>query len=388
MNRAPFARLRFFLASVLLALGIVWSAPAVAQPQAQAAGEPVTMPPRDAIVLQGSQGSTLKLPPVPATYQQKDMGWLHVSYVASAHERVAPLLRDAEENKAKLTDELAQPVLAHVELRIARTPEEMATLAPAEAPPPEYASGVAYPSLHLVLLTLSAPGSNEGVNLDEVFRHELSHIALEDAVLGQHVPRWFNEGLAVYQSGEDSMVRSRTLWDATLSKTVLPLADLDRGFPNDHYEVSIAYAESADFVRFLLRTSDQERFAALIERTKGGQPFDRALGDAYGSDLKKLEFQWREQLSKRYTLIPVLAGGSLVWVFVIGALVYGFVKKRRRAKTILERWGKEEAAIDAAIGAASRAEARARDDGTDHVSIPRIQALPKIEHDGSWHTVH
>ncbi len=375
------ARLVRFMLGVVFAVGLSW--PTLSRADVT---DPIAMPPRDVPLV--IQPAGLKIPPVPATYQQKDLGWLHVSYVASAHERVAPLLRDAEEIKAKLTDELGQPVLAHVELRIARTPEEMATLAPSEAPPPQYASGVAYPGLHLMLLTLSAPESNEGVNLDEVFRHELAHIALEDAVLGHHVPRWFNEGLAVHESGEGSLVRTRTLWDATLAKTVLPLADLDRGFPNDHYEVSIAYAESADFVRFLMRSSDHERFAALIERTKGGQPFDRALADAYGTDLNKLEFQWREQLSKRFTIIPVLTGGSLVWIFVIGALVYGFVKKRRRAKAILERWGREEAELDAAIGAASRAEARLAEDGSDHVSVPRVPALPKIEHDGSWHTIH
>lgn len=381
MKSPALARFFRFVLGAVLALLMLAPRAALAE-----GGDAVAMPPGDVPVV--LQPSTVKLPPVPATYQQKDLGWLHVAYVASAHERVAPLLRDAEEFKAKLTDELGQPVLAHVELRIARTPEEMASLAPAEAPPPLYASGVAYPGLHLVLLTLTAPVSNEGVNLDEVFRHELAHIALEDAVIGQHVPRWFNEGLAVYQSGEGSLMRARTLWDATLSKTILPLSDLDRGFPNDHAEVSIAYAESADFVRFLMRRSDQERFSALIERTKNGQTFDRALADAYGTDLNKLEFQWREELTKRYTLIPVLTGGSLVWIFVIGALVYGFVKKRRRAKVILERWGKEEAAIDAAIGAASRAEARMADDMEGHVSIPRVQALPKIEHDGSWHTLH
>ena len=381
MNLFAATRLWRFLLGAFFALWMIVPRPAFAESTA-----PVAMPPRDVpIVL---QPAGVKLPPVPATYQQQDVGFMHIAYVASAHERVAPLLRDAEEFKAKLTDELGQPVLQRVEVRIARTPEEMASLAPAEVPPPDYASGVAYPSLHLVLLTLSAPRTNEAVDLEEVFRHELAHVALEDAVLGRHVPRWFNEGLAVYQSGEGSMVRTRTLWDATLSDNVLPLADLDRGFPEDHYEVSIAYAESADFVRFLMREPDRARFTALIERTKNGQDFDRALGDAYGSDLKKLEFQWREQLSKRFTYLPVLTGGSLVWVLVICALGVGWYKRRRRARETLERWGREEAELDAAIGVASRAEAAAADDGPEHISVPRLKGLPKVEHDGFWHTLH
>jgi hypothetical protein len=317
----------------------------------------------------------------------KDLGWIRFSYVPGegAYERVAPLIRDAEEIKAKLADDFGQPVLTKVDVRIARTPEEMATLAPREYPPPSYASGVAYKELDLVLLTLTAPRTNEGVDLDEVFRHELVHVALEDAVAHRHVPTWFNEGLAIRESGENPYARTKSLMDATLSGTILPLADIDRSFPADNYEVSIAYAESADFVSFLMRKADRARFQALIERVHDGEAFDRAISDAYGSDLKKLEFQWKEELNKRFTYIPVLTGGSLVWVLVIAALVVGYVKRRRRAKATLARWEKEEAAADAAMRAAKEIEDRP---SFEHMALQAKVELPKVEHDGRWHTLH
>ncbi len=354
---------------------------AIALPGLARADEPVLAPPRDVpLVL---RAESLKVPPVPATYQQKDLGWIKFSYVPSAHERVAPLIRDAEEIKARLTDELGQPVLTHVEVRIARTPEEMATLAPLEAPPPPYGSGVAYLQLHLVLLTLQAPQSNEGVDLDEVFRHELAHVALEDAVAGRHVPRWFNEGLAIYESQENPWLRMKSLGDAALSGTLLPLADIDKSFPDGGYEVSVAYAESADFVRFMMRKADHERFVRMIDRVRAGQSFDRAVADAYSSDLKKMEFQWHEELNRRFTYIPALTGGSLIWVFVIGALVYGYVKKRRRAKATLARWEKEEAAALDAIQAAKEVDAR-----PTFEQIVAKADLPRVEHEGGWHTLH
>jgi Peptidase MA superfamily len=362
-------------------LALLLAIVALATPGLARADEPVLAPPRDVpLVL---RAEALKVPPVPATYQQKDLGWIKFAYVPSAHERVAPLIRDAEEIKARLTDELGQPVLTNVEVRIARTPEEMATLAPLEAPPPPYGSGVAYLQLHLVLLSLQAPQSNEGVDLDEVFRHELAHVALEDAVAGHHVPRWFNEGLAIYESQENPWLRMKTLGDAALSGTVMPLADIDKSFPDGGYEVSIAYAESADFVRFMMRKADHDRFARMIERVRGGQVFDRAVADAYSSDLKKMEFQWKEELSKRFTYLPALTGGSLLWVLVIGALVYGYVKKRRRAKATLARWEKEEAAALDAIQAAKEQDARP--------SFEQMVAkadLPRVEHEGGWHTLH
>ncbi|MDB4995015.1 MAG: hypothetical protein JWM74_2447 [Myxococcaceae bacterium] len=375
--------LRAWLVGVLLVLTVTLGGPR------RAFAADVESAPQDApLVL---HPTSIKIPDVPTDYAEKDLGWLHVRYVRAAEERMAPVFRDADAMKEKIANDLGQPVLDHVELRVARTASEMATLAPEDLPPPAYASGVAYPPLHLMLLTLESPDAGQDApDIEEVFRHELVHVALEDAVLGQHVPRWFNEGLAVHESGESRFARTKTLWDATLAKTILPLSDLDQGFPRDRYEVNIAYAESADFVRFLLRDADRARFTSLIERVRQGTSFDRALTDAYGTDVRKLEYQWREELGKRYTMLPIITGGSLIWVFLFFAMIYGYIKRRRRAKATLDRWEIEEAAVDAAIAEAEERERVLLASNTAHAAAaggPRA-ALPVVEHDGTWHTLH
>ncbi len=294
------------------------------------------------------------VPRVPSTYITRDLGWLTLSFPSAAAERVDSLLHDAEAVKAQLVEVLGQPVLGHVEVRVTPTFEDMRMLAPASAAPPSYASGVAYPKLHLVLISMLAPRGADATNLDEVFRHELAHIALEDAVLGQHVPAWFNEGLAVGFAGENGADRQKVLFTATINGTLLPLGDLDRGFPADHNDVNIAYAESVSFLAFLQSRSDHLRFASTVSRVRGGQPFDRALADAYGSDLRKLEFQWRSEVERRYSVIPLLAGGGILWVGVIGALGWGYAKKRRRARAILAKWAEEEAIEDALLAQRAR----------------------------------
>lgn len=377
---------------------LAFAALVVAAPPAWAEGESkgaAAIAPRDAPAV--ADVASVKLPPVPSTYVAKDVGgWLHLRYVPNAEPRVEPVVRDAAAIKSQLEDMLGEPVLGDVEVRIARDFDEMTTLAPVGLPPPSYASGVAYAPLRLVLLTLSAPdAAADAPDIEEVFRHEMVHVALEEAVAGHHVPRWFNEGVAIYASGENRLQRTKTLWDATLSRTLLPLSDLDQGFPADRFEVNIAYAESADFVRFLLRDGDEARFRSLVERTRKGTSFERALADAYGSDVRKLEYQWREELAKRYSFYPVLTGGSLLWVLTFVALVFGYVKRRRRTKATLARWAAEEAALEAAMAAAARAElaqVAAAEDSSAHVGAgpppPRTSEVPKIEHDGGWHTVH
>ena len=347
---------------------------------------PALTMPTDMPVVSSREMATI--PPVPASYITANLGWLKISYPAVAKERVEPVLKNVEAMKADLTYALGVPVLEHLEVRIVPTVADMARLAPPSMPPPSYASGVAYSGMHFVLVSMMAPRGGDAVDVEEVLHHELAHVALEDAVKGHHVPVWFNEGLAISLSGERPLERERVLGSATLSGTLLPFADLDRSFPRDQFEVNIAYAESASFVRFLLKKSDHLRFVSMIERVREGTPFERALGDAYGADLRKLEFQWRGEMDRRYSVIPLLTGGGLIWVLVIGGLGYAYVRKRRRAKAILDKWEQEEALEDALRARrAAEAEALAAAEGEDVLLRVSVKA-PKVEHDGNWHTLH
>jgi hypothetical protein len=345
----------------------------------------------------------LELPAVPNGFNTADRGWIHFSYPASTRERVEPLIVAADAIRAELSERLGQAVLKRVHVRVARTPGEMTTLAPEGAPYPKYASGVAYSDIGLVLLTLSPEGSSELHDVVEIFRHELAHVALDDATLGsQKVPYWFNEGLAVHLSGESSLLRLRTLSTATLAGRLMPLARLEHGFPPDAATAELAYAESADVVRFLLRQQDRERFPSLIARIREGQTFGAAMRDAYGLDLVSLEYEWREEVGKRYSFFPILFSGTLVWVGVLVLFFLGFRKRRKQSRETLERWAREEAFAELKRARANVLPQAAR----VHIVLPGHQVtptdppelppmvppsdvdVPKVEHDGLWHTLH
>lgn len=397
-RRAP----RSFLALLLALAALFGVLPASARgpaeigelpPGAPAPGVhgPAAKPTAPALVLPHdvplAVGPSREIPPLPGGYVTKNLGWLDLSYPRGAEERVASLVADADGVKEQLTQVLGQPVLAKVTVRIAQTTADMARLAPVDVPPPAYASGVAYNGMHFVLLSMLAPHGAEAVDLDEVFRHELIHVALEDAVLGKHVPVWFNEGLAMWLSDEPPFARTQVLWQATLSGTLIPLQDLDRSFPADGFKTNIAYAEAASFMRFLTRKSDSVRFSAMIGRLREGQSFDAAISDAYGSDLRRLELEWHHDLEHRYSVIPVLAGGGAVWMVVMAALVAAYVRRRRRSQVILERWAREEAIEDARVAARLALE-RAGASSEVRPSVVTAAASVKIEHAGRYHTLH
>ncbi|HEX3772286.1 MAG TPA: peptidase MA family metallohydrolase [Polyangiaceae bacterium] len=354
--------------------------------RARAADDGPDLPPRD--VSLSVQPDAAKLPELPADFERLDHGWIAVELPSSVRDRGEGLLQEVDGFRAHLSEDFGQPTLDQVLVRIARTPDQMAELAPRDAPPPPYAVGVAYPSLNLVLLALQAPQTWEAPDLAEVLKHELTHVALAQTVASHHVPRWFDEGLAIHESGELPWARTKTLWDATLGKHLLPLAYLDQRFPSDGYEVNEAYAESADFVRFLMRDADRARFGSLLERVRAGVPFDRTLADAYGSNVHTLEYQWREELTHRFGILPIITGGGVLWVVIAALAVAAWTKKRRAAKVKLAEWAREEAEMDARIEAARAQREAAAGASADDPVPTRVPSIPLVEHDGRWYTVH
>jgi hypothetical protein len=338
----------------------------------------------------------LRMPPLPAGFNSYDAGWVRFVYHPSSRERVQPLIAQAEAVRHDLTERLGFPVLSQVRVEVARTPGEMATFAPSGAPYPEYAAGVAYAELGLVLLSLTPVHAASEHDLGEVFRHELAHVALYDALNGQLVPRWFNEGFAMFASGESSFARMKTLAMSTIGGSLIPLADLERGFPNEETQALVAYAEAADVLRFLVRREDVHRFRSLITELRAGKALDQAALDAYGVELSTLEFEWREDASRRYTIWIFLLSGSFVWVLALGVFVWAWRRRKRRDKLVLKRWAREEAAEDiqrARLALASEAArihivlAKGSDAAAFAPNLSEVE-VPIVEHDGSWHTLH
>ncbi len=394
----PVKTLLFVLAALFWAPRAEATAPIGAPASASALGQP-----KDALQLAPS----VPMPPVPEGFNTHDGSWLELSFPPSVRHRVQPLIREADAFRERMRELFGQPVLDRVVVRVARTPGEMATLAPPESPfPKEYAAGVAYPGLGLILLTIEPLHPNSVHDLKEVFQHELAHVALHDALGGQHVPLWLNEGFAIHLSGESSLTRLQTLWTATISETLLPLTQLDYRFPNDIVQTPIAYAQSADVVRHLLRTRYNQRFMAMLHRVRGGQPFEKAMQDAYGFQVygigaNSLEDEWRREVAKRYSFWPVLFSGSMLWIGVLGLFAVGYFKNRNKQRLTLERWAVEEAAEqlpkvrDPAFAGRMHIvlapkPANTQTEATVHeFKKPVVDVdVPKIEHDGSWHTLH
>jgi hypothetical protein len=281
----------------------------------------------------------------PSGYRAERDGSVKWLYPSAALAEVRELQSEAREVWARLGTELGVYLEPALDIRIAVNPEQMQALAPPGRRVPPYASGVAFPADGLVLLTLTAPESWVRPDMPRLLAHELSHVALHRALDGHPIPRWFAEGVAIHHSGEHSFARVRTLWSATLQGGLVGLADLSEHFPDQHGEVDVAYAQSADLVGFMLEgQAGPPRFRALCAGLQSGMPFDSAFASAYQMTLQEFEQQWRAQLAQRFGRWPsILSGLTVLWALAALLLVFGYLQVRRKHRRTLERWAHEEA---------------------------------------------
>ncbi|MBW1762321.1 MAG: hypothetical protein JRG67_05130 [Deltaproteobacteria bacterium] len=328
----------------------------------------------------------LSLPSPLSGYETERIGSVTWTFPESERGRVAGLIEGFDERWAEVVSDFGTPIDDDLIIRVARNPREMRAMAPFGHPPPDYATGVAYSSWGVILLTMSAPQTWEPPDLEVVLVHELSHVALYRAVLGNPVPRWFNEGVAIHQSEVRLLPRMESLLRAAAQRSMLRLSELDKRFPDHPHEVNIAYAQSADVVRFLRRSNnDERRFHRLVQSIRDGETFDTALATAYGWTRVGLERQWRDSLRTRYRILPALFAGSTIWVLAAILVVFAYRKRRRYHHMKLQQMAYREELEAQAASQPPPAPLSAPPPATE---VATDAGVPSVEHDGESHTLH
>jgi hypothetical protein len=334
---------------------------------------------------------------LPAGYVTQTDGSVRWTYPIAADDEVRALRSVHARTWRRVVAELGMPVAAALDIRVALNPDDMRALVAPNAPLPGYADGLAFPETGIILLTLTQPETFVRPDMQAVLTHELSHIALHRAVRGASLPRWFSEGVAVQQAQDSSLGRIRSLWEGTLRGDLLSLDALSGAFPARHTEVDLAYAESADFVGFLLSSGDERsRFRSLLRELANGQPFPDAVLAAYHVSLDYMEREWRSTLTQRFGRWPMLFMGlTSLWVLGAVLLVVGYARARARHRATLQRWAIEEAPVTNAPTLAhvappppAGAVQSSLDDFFDNRHGKHDAGVPTIVHDGQSHTLH
>jgi len=167
----------------------------------------------------------------------------------------------------------------------------------------EWVGGVAFPTLDEASIVAV---STSDYTLVRDMPHELTHLIFHQ-LTGNRIdlPKWFDEGLAVYNQIYHEPDMSLRFSKALQTQTLLRLDDISLDFPADADQAYLAYAESWNLVDYMYSTFGQPKMAHLIKDlgdTNSGVNAD--FQQALGVDELHLENQWRLHLHQPWVIPP------------------------------------------------------------------------------------
>jgi hypothetical protein len=159
-------------------------------------------------------------------------------------------------------------------------------------------------------------------------------------------PKWLEEGLAMHISGELGFSRGTAIVRAMISGRLIPLSSLMDSFPEDALGAETAYAESYYFVAYIRDEFGPEALGAMLRALGMGASRKVALFHAVHRPFHRLEKDFSEWLSRRFSLLLLLTRPEAMWALAALLLAGAMVWKRRSMKKKLAEWEAEEDGVE------------------------------------------
>ena len=254
----------------------------------------------------------------------------------------ASLASRAERIRGEIAEDLGLDYAEVTRVYLAHSLREYAELQP-RGWVPTWSAAVAYPGLNLIIM--KSPRVMKGCQMDlaKVFKHELTHIAVGRAFRGRkEVPRWLDEGLAMYESREWNFSRVSTMTKAVLTDSLIPLSEITSSFPREVARAELAYSQSFYLISFLVSKFGKEDFHRFIREYVRGRDLNEILVKVYGIEWDDFEEKWKGYLKLRFSWIPILTSTTTLWFLITLVFILGYVRKKRAQRMLYEQWDQED----------------------------------------------
>jgi hypothetical protein len=188
-------------------------------------------------------------------------------------------------------------------------------------------------------------GSYPYDSLEAVLRHEIVHLALTARAGGRPLPRWFHEGVAVavgtgWGLGNDLRLLFGSADDDGIS-VLTRLFESDTQLANAQ-----AYRMAAVVVADVRRRHGSATPGAIAAHVARGVPFARAfeieVEDTPDATAARVWSEYR----RWNAWLPVVTGGSALWVGILLLAFVAFVARRRKRLLRRRQWDKNDFAGD------------------------------------------
>lgn len=177
-------------------------------------------------------------------------------------------------------------------------------------------------------------------------RHELLHVLIARNTEPAHVPRWFNEGIAMMLSREIRWEGAFHVGRMYLHRDIIPYWRLDSAFAprGQEGEFGNAYAQAYSMISWLRDRMGEDAFWELVGALRHAS-FEEALPRYAGLTEGQLFQQWQGSLWKIALLFTLVTGLSVFQIMALLVLV-AWWRKHRHGRRIIRQWQEEEEDAD------------------------------------------
>jgi hypothetical protein len=171
--------------------------------------------------------------------------------------------------------------------------------------------------------------------------HELLHLLVYQDTKGKSIPRWLDEGLAIFYSNEQHWKSATALSKAIITHSLIPLDSIDHVLSFQRVKADLAYQESYSATQYILQYYDIEAIRTILNGIRDNQDINGIFLNATGSTFADLEQEWRRYIIKRYKWYWLSDLDDFIWIFLVILFIIAILFIRHRNKKIMQNWQQE-----------------------------------------------
>jgi len=202
---------------------------------------------------------------------------------------------------------------------------------------PTWASAFAVPAIRTAVIKSprwDRPESDLGKNL----LHELVHLVLHERTGHHPLPRWLDEGLALFYEGPRPWDYPLTLSKALYTRSLIPLEQIDTVLSFQKSKADLAYQQCYSAVTYFLSTYDTDGLQIVLEGFRHKKTPDEIFRQATGSTFAAFEQEWQHAIEKKYRYHWLSEWDSFLWFFIILLAAVAAAWIRRRNRRTVAQW--------------------------------------------------
>ncbi len=247
-----------------------------------------------------------------------------------------------ESSYQKISEFVEDSLTGTVSVYVVDTDEEFASMVGNGFP--DWGIGCAIPSRSMIVLK-SPLRFKYNPSFPQVVNHELAHIFMGRLSRGKGVPRWMDEGFAMYHSHQWRIGQEVIVARAVLTGSVLSLSEIESVNAFEESKAQLAYTESFLAVSYLYGEYGEGTIKEIVGHLANGTSLDLAFLRTIGLSYFTFRLNFEEYIQTKYNWASFLGDTFLFWIGLAFLAVFLYLFKRRRTRRKLKEWELEEEKI-------------------------------------------